>query len=82
MRIIHMPIKLVASVTDSAVTKQVKLDFNRLTDQEFMRKYAVSKAVYLKRVLKYGDPYMRAPLARIGKWLTKKNSHLLRKKRF
>lgn len=72
MRIIHMPIKLVASITDSAVTKRVKLDFNRLTDQEFLRKYAVSKAVYLKRVLKYGDPYMRAPLARIGKWLTKK----------
>lgn len=71
MRINHMPIKLVASITDSAVTKRVKLDFNRLTDQEFLRKYAVSKAVYLKRVLKYGDPYMRAPLARIGKWLTK-----------
>lgn len=71
MRINHIPIKLVASITDSAVTKRVKLDFNRLTDQEFLRKYAVSKAVYLKRVFKYGDPYMRAPLARIGKWLTK-----------
>ena len=71
MRIKHMPIKLVASITDSAVTKRVKLDFNRLTDQEFLRKYAVSKTVYLKRVFKYGDPYMRAPLARIGKWLTK-----------
>lgn len=70
MRINHMPIKLVASITDSAVTKRVKLDFNRLTDQEFLRKYAVSKAVYLKRVLKYGDPYMKAPLARIGKWLS------------
>lgn len=72
MRIIHMPIKLVASITDSAITKRVKLDFNRLTDQEFLRKYAVSKAVYLKRVLKYGDPYMKAPLARLGKWLSKK----------
>lgn len=70
MKINHMPIKLVASVIDSAVTKRAKLDFNRLTDQEFLRKYAVSKTVYLKRVLKYGDPYMRAPLARIGKWLT------------
>ena len=69
MRINHMPIKLVASITDSAVTKRVKLDFNRLTDQEFLRKYAVSKAVYLKRVLKYGDPYMRAPLAKFGKFL-------------
>lgn len=71
MRINHMPIKLVASITDSSVTKRVKIDFNRLTDQEFLRKYAVSKAVYLKRVLRYGDPYMRAPLARIGKWLSK-----------
>ena len=47
MKINHMPVKLVASVTDSIVTKRVKLDFNRLTDQEFLRKYAVSKAVYL-----------------------------------
>lgn len=70
MRINHMPIKLADSITDSAVTKRVKLDFNKLTDQEFLRKYTVSKAVYLKRVLKYGDPYMRAPLARIGKWLS------------
>ena len=70
MKINHMPTKLVASITDSAVTKRVKLDFNRLTDQEFLRKYAVSKTVYLKRVLKYGDPYMRAPLGRIGKWLS------------
>ena len=67
-----MPVKLVASVTDSIVTKRVKLDFNRLTDQEFLRKYAVSKAVYLKRVLKYGDPYMKSPLAIFGKWLSNK----------
>ena len=72
MRINHMPIKLAASITDSAATKRVKLDFNKLTNQEFLRKYTVSKVVYLKRVLKYGDPYMRAPLARLGKWLTKK----------
>ena len=71
MRIKHMPIELIADITDSAVTKRVKLDFNRLTDQEFLRKYATSKKVYLKRVLKYGDPYMKAPLARLGKWLTK-----------
>ena len=71
MRIKHMPIELIADITDSAVTKRVKLDFNKLTNQEFLRKYAVSKAVYLKRVLKYGDPYMKAPLARLGKWLTK-----------
>ena len=72
MIIKYMPIKLIADITDSAVTKRVKLEFNRLTDQEFLRKYAVSKAVYLKRVLKYGDPYMKAPLAKLGKWLTKK----------
>ena len=72
MRIKHMPIELIADITDSAVTKRVNLDFNRLTDQEFLRKYAVSKVVYLKRVLKYGDQYMRVHLARLGKWLTKK----------
>ena len=67
-----MPVKLVANVTDSAVTKRVKLDFNRFTDQEFLRKYAVSKVIYLKLVLKYGDPYMKAPLAIFGKWLPNK----------
>lgn len=72
MKIKHMPIELIASITDSAVTKRVKLDFNTLTDQQFLNKYATSKMVYLKRVLKYGDPYMRAPLARLGKWLTRK----------
>ena len=72
MKIKHMPIELIADITDSAVTKRAKLDFNKLTNQEFLIKYAVSKTVYLKRVLKYGDPYTRAPLARIGKWLTNK----------
>ena len=41
MRINHMPIELIANVTDSAVTKRVKLDFNRINDQEFLRKYDV-----------------------------------------
>lgn len=72
MKIKHMPIELIASITDSAVTKRVKLDFNTLTDQQFLSKYAVSKMIYLKRVLKYGDPYMRAPLAKLGKWLARK----------
>lgn len=40
MKINHMPFKPVAGVTDSTVTKRVKLDFNRFTDQEFLRKYA------------------------------------------
>lgn len=72
MRIKHMPIELIADITDSAVTKRVELDFNKLTNQEFLRKYAVSKKIYLERVLTYGDPYMKAPLARLGKWLSKK----------
>lgn len=71
MKIKYMPVKLIASITDSAITKRVKLDFNTLTDQEFLRKYAVPKVVYLKRVFKYGDPYMRSPLARLGKLLVK-----------
>lgn len=71
MKIKYIPIKLIASSTDSAITKRVKLDFNMLTDQGFLNKYAVSKMIYLKRVLKYGDPYMRAPLARLGKLLAK-----------
>lgn len=71
MKIKYMPIKLIASSTDSTITKRVKLDFNTLTDQEFLNNYAVSKMIYLKRVLKYGDPYMRAPLARLGKLLVK-----------
>lgn len=72
MRIKHVPIELIADITDSAVTKRVKLDFNKLTNQEFLRKYATSNTVYLKRVLKYGDPYMKAQLARLGKCMTKK----------
>ena len=51
------------------VTKKVFRDFNRLSEQGFMNKYCCSKAKYLKRVIKYGDPYMNAPLAKIGKWL-------------
>lgn len=72
MKIEHTPIELIANATDSIVTKRVKLDFNTLTDQEFLIKYTVSKVIYLKRVLKYGDPYMRAPLAKLGKWLARK----------
>lgn len=64
MKISNMSNKLIADATDSAVTKRVKFDFNVLTDQEFLNKYATSKTVYYKRVLKYGDPYMRAPLGK------------------
>lgn len=43
--------------SDTSVTKEVKKDYNNLSDREFARKYAGSKKVYAKRVLKYGDPY-------------------------
>lgn len=55
----------------SNVTKKVIADFNAMSDLEFRAKYQVSKRRYLKRVLKYGDPYMNAPLAKIGKFLNK-----------
>ena len=57
--------------TISEVTKKVFADFNTMSGKQFMRKYAVSKNTYLKRVLKYGDPYMNAPLAKIGKFLNR-----------
>lgn len=52
-----------------AITKRVIDDFSRLTDTEFLYKYACHKATYLKRVKKYGDPYMNAPLAKLGRFL-------------
>ena len=56
----------------SEVTKKVMSDFNKLSDKEFLWKYACTKAKYQKRVAKYGDPYMNAPLAKFGKWLIRK----------
>jgi hypothetical protein len=55
----------------SSVTKKVIDNFNLMSDKEFMAKYACSKLRYYKRVMKYGDPYMKAPLARLGKFLGK-----------
>lgn len=54
-----------------AITKKVVRDFNSLSDDEFLRKYACRKITYYKRIKRYGDPYMKAPLARIGKFLIK-----------
>lgn len=54
-----------------AITKKVVDDFNSMTDQTFFNKYSCKKSTYLKRVVKYGDPYMNAPLAKIGKFLNK-----------
>lgn len=57
--------------TDSQITKKVKQDYNTLNDIEFFNKYSGTKKAYRKRVEKYGDPYMNAPLAKIGKLLMK-----------
>ena len=53
----------------SKVTRKVINDFNVMSDKEFFRKYSVSKHKYLKRFIKYGDPYMNAPLAKFGKFV-------------
>lgn len=55
---------------DSSVTRKVKRNYNEMTDKEFMNRYKVSKKTYMKRVNKYGDPYMNSPLAKMGKKLT------------
>lgn len=55
----------------STITKEVVADFNILGDQEFLNKYCCSKIRFLKRVLKYGDPYKNSPLAKFGKMLIK-----------
>lgn len=57
---------------DSSVTRRVKNDWNNMSDKEFAAKYKASKKTYLKRVRKYGDPYMNSPMAKIGKKLTAK----------
>lgn len=69
MKIKYLPTKLSILNTDSNITKRVKRDYNMLTDVLFFRKYKCHKSTYAKRVLKYGDPYMYDPLAKIGKWL-------------
>ena len=53
------PKKLSIGKNDTAVTKRVKNDYNRLSDDDFKRKYQVSKVRYAKRVAKSasGDPF-------------------------
>lgn len=53
----------------SKVTLKVIEDFNMMNGFEFMTKYQCTKPKYFARILAYGDPYMRAPLARFGKFL-------------
>lgn len=54
-----------------SITKKVVENFNKLTDKEFKALYQCSKRRYYKRFMKYGDPYMNAPLAKIGKFLNR-----------
>lgn len=60
-----------ATSSDSAITKKVKKDLVSLSGSEFRKKYGTSTTTYMKRVDRYGDPYMNAPLAKIGKFLEK-----------
>lgn len=66
------PSRLNVSDSDSATTKRVKNDYNKMTDEEFMRKYSTTKKTYAKRVEKYGDPYANSPLTKLGKKITDK----------
>lgn len=63
--------KIRNSIEYSTVTQKVIDDFNTMTESEFMNKYSCSKKTYQKRINRYGDPYMNAPLAKVGKWLLK-----------
>lgn len=60
-----------ATSSDSAITKKVKKDLVSLSGSEFRKKYGTSTTTYMKRVDRYGDPYMNAPLAKVGKFLKK-----------
>lgn len=53
----------------SDITKKVIKDLGKLTDQQFMNRYSITKSRYKKRLIKYGDPYMKSPLAKLGKFL-------------
>ena len=70
----NVDVQIVGSEYLSKVTMRVINDFNLLTDKEFFKKYSVSKKRYLKRFIKYGDPYMNAPLAKFGKFLNRLTS--------
>lgn len=63
--------KLKKTRTMCRTTRRVVDDFNRLSDQAFFNKYRCKKSRYLKRVKRYGDPYMNSPLAKLGKFLRK-----------
>lgn len=48
-----------SNTSDSAVTKRIKNDYNKLSDLDFRTKYSVGKKAYAKRVAKSatGDPF-------------------------
>ena len=64
-------IKLAKTADMSKVTQKVIDDFNSMNNKDFLGKYFCTKKKYFKRVMKYGDPYMKAPLAKLGKFLNK-----------
>ena len=68
----HAPDRIKIENTDTKVTKQVKKDYNELTDKEFMAKYHVNKKTYAKRVEKRGDPYKYNPYTKQGRENIKK----------
>lgn len=63
--------KLRATKDMCAITRKAIRDYNFLSEQAFLNKYSCRKSTYRKRVIKYGDPYMKAPLAKIAKFLKK-----------
>lgn len=65
----YMKLHLDKISTMSKVTKEVIDNFNKMSNSEFRRRYSCSKLRYYKRVKKYGDPYMNAPLAKLGRLL-------------
>lgn len=66
--------------SDTSVTRKVKDDYNNMSNQEFLRKYSVSKEAYSKRVAKYGDPYANSPLVQRSKKMSEKNINKLGKR--
>lgn len=60
--------------SDSSTTKRTKDDWKNMSDKEFRQKYGVSKDKYAKRVAKYRDPYEKAPLDRLGRFLSGKKT--------
>lgn len=61
-------------MSDSKTTRRVKNDYNTMSDADFRRKYQTTKNTYRKRVNRYGDPYMKSPLAKAGKKLEAKQN--------